>query len=155
MPDARVPGRSAVLLGRSNGDDGLLQSREIYELPLKGALIVLSGCRTADGRFSAAEGLHSLSRAFLQAGGRTVVGSLWDLPDDSAASMMMCFYTDARSERALGRRASVTDVQAAIQDRTVDVLELPLIERRFKLQPQHAVRGEQQLRARRRARPGI
>ncbi len=38
-----------------------LQSREIYELPLKGALIVLSGCRTADGRFSAAEGLHSLS----------------------------------------------------------------------------------------------
>lgn len=100
--DSRVPGRSAVLLGRSNGDDGLLQSREIYQLPLKGALIVLSGCRTADGRFSAAEGLLSLSRAFLQAGGRTVVGSLWDLPDDSAASMMMRFYTSLDSGRSAG-----------------------------------------------------
>ena len=100
--DAGVPERSAVLLSKSDHDDGLLQTREIYQLPLNGSLVVLSGCRTADGRLSAAEGLHSLARAFLQAGGRTVVGSLWDLPDESAASLMRRFYAGLDGGRGAG-----------------------------------------------------
>lgn len=90
--DAEVPERSAILLGADGDDDGLLQSREIYQLPLRGSLVVLTGCRTADGHSAGADGLRSLSRAFLQAGGRTVVGSLWDLPDRSAARIMRTFY---------------------------------------------------------------
>lgn len=100
--DAGVPERSAILLGKSDNDDGLLQTREIYQLPLNGSLVVLSGCRTADGRLSAAEGLHSLARAFLQAGGRTVVGALWDLPDEPAADMMRRFYAGLDGGRSAG-----------------------------------------------------
>lgn len=97
-----VPERSAVLLGASGDDDGLLQSREIYELPLKGSLIVLSGCRTADGQISGAEGLRSISRAFLQAGGRAVVGALWDLPDAGAEQIVTRFYQTLGDGAAAG-----------------------------------------------------
>lgn len=109
--DAGVPERSAVLLGKSDNDDGLLQAREIYRLPLNGSLVVLSGCRTADGRLSAAEGLHSLARAFLQAGGRTVVGSLWNLPDEPAADMMRRFYSGLDGGRGAG--AALREAQLA------------------------------------------
>ena len=100
--DPAVPDRSAVLLGASDDEDGLLQSREIYQLPLQGSLVVLSGCRTADGQVSGAEGLRSLSRAFLQAGGRTVIGSLWDLPDVSTAGMVMNFYASLETGHDAG-----------------------------------------------------
>lgn len=75
-----MPERSAVVLGESEQEDGLLQAREIYQLPLQGALVVLSGCRTADGHVSGAEGLHSLARAFLRAGGRRGARSLRQQP---------------------------------------------------------------------------
>ena len=91
--DADLPERSAILLGAEGGEDGLLQSREIYQMRLRGSLVVLTGCRTADGHTAGADGLRSLSRAFLQAGGRTVVGSLWDLPDRSASHIMRTFYS--------------------------------------------------------------
>lgn len=90
--DEAVPERSAVILGQSDQEDGLLQAREIYQLPLQGALVFLSGCRTADGAVSGAQGLHSLARAFLHAGGRSVAGALWEVPDTSTADLVLSFY---------------------------------------------------------------
>jgi len=101
--DPSVPERSAVLLGPSAGEDGLLQGREIFRLPLQGSLVVLSGCRTADGQISGAEGLRSLARAFLRAGGRAVVGALWDLPDAGAERMVTNFYRGLNGGRDAGR----------------------------------------------------
>jgi CHAT domain-containing protein/tetratricopeptide (TPR) repeat protein len=92
--DETVPERSAVVLGESDQEDGLLQAREIYQLPLQGTLVVLTGCRTADGQVSGAEGLHSLARAFLHAGGRTVAGALWELPDSGTADLVLSFYRE-------------------------------------------------------------
>jgi CHAT domain-containing protein len=114
--DATVPERSAVLLGASDGEDGLLQSREIYQLPIAGSLVMLSGCRTADGQVSGAEGLRSLARAFLQAGGRTVVGSLWDLPDRGAARMIATFYTQLDQGRDAGAALRTAKLSLAGND---------------------------------------
>lgn len=86
--DPVVPERSAVLLGAEGRDDGLLQPREILAMSFDGSVIVLSGCSTAAGAVSGAEGLRSLARAFLQAGAGSVVGSLWALPDATATSMV-------------------------------------------------------------------
>lgn len=114
--DPTVPERSAVLLGASDDEDGLLQSREIYELPIAGSLVVLSGCRTADGQASGAEGLRSLARAFLQAGGRTVVGSLWDIDDTGAAAMVMAFYAQIEQGRDGGAALRAAQLALAGHD---------------------------------------
>lgn len=113
--DETVPERSAVVLADSADEDGLLQAREIYQLPLQGALVVLSGCKTADGQVSGAEGLHSLARAFLHAGGRTVAGALWELPDSGAADLVLSFYREL--ERGRDAAAAMSRAQRAVAGR--------------------------------------
>ena len=93
--DPVAPKRSAIVLGAGQGDDGLLQAREIFQLPLAADLVVLSACRTAAGRPSTAEGMRSLGRAFLYAGARSVLGTLWDVDDRSTARLMDRFYDRA------------------------------------------------------------
>jgi CHAT domain-containing protein len=55
-------------------------------------LVVLSGCDTAAGRTLGAEGVFSLSRAFLYAGARRVIASLWPVEDRATAAFMAEFY---------------------------------------------------------------
>ena len=93
--DPVAPLRSAILLGAGQGEDGLLQAREIFQLPLSADLVVLSACRTAAGRASTAEGMQSLARAFLYAGARSVVGTLWDVDDRATARLMDRVYERA------------------------------------------------------------
>jgi CHAT domain-containing protein/Tfp pilus assembly protein PilF len=91
--DPQVPPRSAIVLAKGSEDeDGLLQSREIYGLELAAELVVLSACRTGAGRASSAEGLESLAQAFLYAGARSVVGTLWEIQDEAAAEAIERFY---------------------------------------------------------------
>src|SRR5262249_50771333 len=48
---SRTPTRSALLLaGDRDGENGLLQAREIYRLRLASDLVTLSACQTARGR---------------------------------------------------------------------------------------------------------
>ena len=66
---------------------------EAYELPLKDVeLAVLSACDTERGRLMAGEGVESFSRAFLAAGARSTVTTLWRVPDATTASFMRVFY---------------------------------------------------------------
>jgi CHAT domain-containing protein len=78
--------RSAVFLAPgSDSEDGLLQLREVIELPLEGRMVVLSSCRSARGWILRGEGVVGFGRAFFQAGSHAVVGGLWPLRDDDAA----------------------------------------------------------------------
>ena len=91
--DEERPERSAVLLSPGpNGEDGLLEPSEIADLPLSGKIVVLASCRSATGAVLAGEGVIGLSHAFLQAGARTVVGTLWPIRDDHAAAFFNAFY---------------------------------------------------------------
>jgi CHAT domain-containing protein len=92
--DDREPALSSLLLGRDGGDgqDGLLQAYEVFDLRLTAELVVLSGCETALGRAVRGEGLVGLVQAFLHSGSRAVSVSLWPVEDLSTAELMASFY---------------------------------------------------------------
>ncbi|HMB71563.1 MAG TPA: CHAT domain-containing tetratricopeptide repeat protein, partial [bacterium] len=86
--------RSGLVLA---GEDGLLSAPEVESLRLSPDLVTLSGCRTNGGFRLTGEGTVGLTRAFLVAGGRTVVTSLWDVRDDAARRFMEVFYAELRA----------------------------------------------------------
>ena len=110
--DAAFPDRSAVFLAPgSETEDGWLQPREIAGLDLRGALVVLSACESANGALISGEGPLSLARAFFAGGAGAVVATRWPLRDDDAALVMERFY------RALAAGATVgTALQRARRD---------------------------------------
>lgn len=73
-------------------EDGLLQAHEILRLRVPADLVVLSACNTGLGRIAGGEGVLGLTRAFLHAGARALVISLWEVGDRSTADLMDTFY---------------------------------------------------------------
>jgi CHAT domain-containing protein len=81
-----------VLTAGSRWEDGLWQAREIRRTQLSADLVTLSSCETGIGKLEGEEGIMNLARAFLMAGARSVVASLWDVEDRSSAALMTRFY---------------------------------------------------------------
>ena len=92
--DTQYPERSALVLGADpkSGDDGLLQVREIIRLHLNAEMTTLSACDTGVGKLQGQEGISNLVEAFLVAGSKSVVASLWSADDTSASALMERFY---------------------------------------------------------------
>jgi CHAT domain-containing protein len=93
--DEHYPDRSALVLGVTphNSDDGLLQVREIMALRLTADLVTLSACDTSLGSDEKEAGVVNLEEAFLIAGARAIVASLWNVEDNSTTALMKAFYT--------------------------------------------------------------
>jgi CHAT domain-containing protein len=92
--DTQYPERSALVLGTDpkSADDGLLQVREIVRLRLNAELTTLSACDTGVGKLQGQEGVSNLVEAFLVAGSKSVVASLWSADDTFASALMDRFY---------------------------------------------------------------
>jgi CHAT domain-containing protein len=73
-------------------EDGFLTLSEIYGLKLNADLVTLSACKTGLGQRIPGEGVIGLSRAFMDAGSRAVLVSLWEVEDQSTALLMEEFY---------------------------------------------------------------
>ncbi|MEE8468839.1 MAG: CHAT domain-containing protein, partial [Planctomycetota bacterium] len=77
----------------SSRGNGLLTAEELAWLDLRSAdLVVLSACETALGKPWPGEGMASLRSALHSAGVRTVVSSLWAVPDQETADLMESLY---------------------------------------------------------------
>ncbi|NEO22769.1 MULTISPECIES: CHAT domain-containing protein [unclassified Moorena] len=84
-----LPG--AIALAPTKTDKGFLSASEILDLKLSAELVVLSACNTGRGRVTS-DGVIGLSRSLVAAGVPSVVVSLWKVPDDSTADLMIEFY---------------------------------------------------------------
>ena len=100
--DTTFPERAALVLlsDRPAGEDGFLQASEVVQLRFDADLIVLSACDTAVGPLQGQEGIANLSRAFLLAGARTVVSTLWQVDDSSSLFLMKRFYAHLSEKRS-------------------------------------------------------
>lgn len=67
--------------------EGFLRAFEIYDFKLSADLVVLSACETAVGGERG-----GLVRAFLHAGSKRVMATLWKVPDRSTPQIMETFY---------------------------------------------------------------
>lgn len=101
--DETIPDRAALamLSDAAKGEDGLLQASEIVQLRLKAALVVLSACDTAVGALQGQDGVANLSRAFLFAGARNVVSTLWPIEDESSLYIMRRFYIHLAAKKSV------------------------------------------------------
>jgi len=102
--NSEFPDRSALVFAPENPpiDDGLLQVREIRHLRLNANLVTLSACDTGVGPVGE-EGVANIVNAFIDAGGETVVSTLWQIDDRATAQLMIDFY------RHLGRGEGKAD----------------------------------------------
>lgn len=91
-----LAGANEVLNGNSVPnpiDDGILTADEISRMDLSNTdLVVLSACETGKGHFNGTDGIMGLQRAFRDAGAKTMVLSLWQIPDEPTALLMKYFY---------------------------------------------------------------
>lgn len=77
-------------------EDGFLQASEIVQLKLNADLAVLSACDTGVGPVAGQEGISTLAKAFLLAGARTVISTLWAIEDETTSFLMNEFYLELK-----------------------------------------------------------
>lgn len=88
---ASLPSRRVCTLHLTGPYDGLLLASEVSDVRLNDALVFLAACETGQGR-ATADGVVGLGRAFLEAGARAVILSLWKVEDAATAALSNHFY---------------------------------------------------------------
>jgi CHAT domain-containing protein len=84
---------SALMTGDFEKTGGIVTAEKILGLKLRGTdLVVLSACDTGLGEVQSGEGVFGLRRAFTQAGTRSLVMSMWSVPDKETRELMVAFY---------------------------------------------------------------
>ena len=82
-------------------EDYMLTMKDVMSVKLRAKLVVLSCCHSGRGEIKA-EGLVGIARAFIGAGARSVLVSLWAIDDEATLEFMKSFYHNL----VKGRRAS-------------------------------------------------
>jgi CHAT domain-containing protein len=77
-------------------EDGYLKTFEIYGIPLKAKMVVLSSCNTGAGQLYSGEGILSLARGFIYSGSQSVVMSMWEIEDRSGTEIVEKFYENLK-----------------------------------------------------------
>lgn len=83
---------SAIAMAPEHGDDGLVYLRDVAELRLEHApVVVLAACGTTTSN-NAGRPIHNFAQAFLVGGSSAVLGSLWNIDDESTRAFALAFH---------------------------------------------------------------
>lgn len=82
-------------------------------------LVVLSACETGLGVIKVGEGVLGLRRAFAFAGARSVIMTLWEVPDRSTRDIVVKFYALALSG-SVDRASALREAQLALKKQRPD-----------------------------------
>lgn len=104
------PMKSRLLLSPDGENDGDLTVSEIYDIKLNAEMVTLSACETGLGDVKNGDDVVGLIRGFLYAGARSVVASLWKVPDESTRYLMTAFYQNLKGmdQRSALQRAQLS-----------------------------------------------
>ena len=80
-----------IALAPSGETDFILTMKDVKRAQIRARLVVLSCCHSARGEIKA-EGVVGIARAFLGAGARSVLVSLWAIDDKATLEFMTNFY---------------------------------------------------------------
>jgi len=122
--------RSGIALAGANralrsedpeASQGIVTAEKILGLRLRGTeMVVLSACETGLGEVKTGEGVFGLRRAFTQAGARSLVMSMWPVPDRETRELMVTFYRNVVSggmSRCQALRQAMLREMAVVKER--------------------------------------
>ena len=102
-------------------EDGILTAEDVSGLNLVNTeLVVLSACETGLGEIRLGEGVFGLRRSFVLAGAKTLVMSLWKVPDRQTQELMEDFYRRILAGQA--RSDALREAQLAMKEKYPDPL---------------------------------
>ena len=97
---ALAPNPTPSSRGLPKEEDFLLTAEDVLKVRARPQLVVLSCCHSGRGVIKNSEGVCGIARAFLAAGARSVLVSLWAIEDEAIFTFMESFYfhlADGRS----------------------------------------------------------
>jgi CHAT domain-containing protein len=88
---------ASVIRGKS---DGVVTALKLSGLDLKGTdLVVLSACETGVVDINSTDSVSGLSKAFIQAGAKDIIISLWSVDDQATKELMSSFYRQIKESK--------------------------------------------------------
>jgi CHAT domain-containing protein len=84
--DRSNPMESKLFFSHDQDGDTVLKLEDLYGLNLQSQLAILDACETGTGDYKSGEGVMSLARGFTYAGCKSILMSLWKVPESEANS---------------------------------------------------------------------
>lgn len=101
--------QSYLAFNSNNSDSSKLYLDELDTLSLNMTFLNLNACNTHTGKIITGEGTLSLAREFFACGANSILSTLWNINDESAAKISVAFYENIK--RGLAKDVALRKAQ--------------------------------------------